>query len=55
MLRKVYQRLPMEILSDHQWFESQLGRDMHKSFAVHSHINHPNEEIAYVCDMNDSE
>lgn len=40
--------MPMKILSDHQWFESvatlsQLARAQPKSFAIHTHINHPNE------------
>jgi len=44
--------MPMKILSDHAWFQSlvtlsQLAREQSKSFAIHTHINHPNE-ITYV-------
>ena len=44
--------MPMKILTDHKWFESvatlsRVARDMSKSFAIHTHINHPSE-ITYV-------
>ncbi|CAF0881575.1 unnamed protein product [Rotaria sordida] len=44
--------MPMKILTDNKWFEtivslSQLARAQSKTFAIHTHINHP-QEITYV-------
>jgi len=40
--------MPMKVLSDEDWLEAmtdinELGRDLHKEVAIHTHFNHPNE------------
>jgi lysine 2,3-aminomutase len=40
--------MPMKVLSDDDWLEAMkavtdLGRDLHKEVAIHTHFNHPNE------------
>ncbi|CAF1302877.1 unnamed protein product [Rotaria sp. Silwood1] len=44
--------MPMKILNDKEWFDAivllnQLARAQSKTFAIHTHINHP-KEITYV-------
>ncbi len=43
--------MPMKVLSDDDWLEAmknvtELGRDLHKEVAIHTHFNHPNEITA---------
>ncbi|MFB6350769.1 MAG: KamA family radical SAM protein [Bradymonadaceae bacterium] len=43
--------MPMKVLTDEDWLRAmkevtELGRDLHKEVAIHTHFNHPNEITA---------